>query len=85
MNINPFISIHRISADCTFPILYSQTFPDLSDSICTMEWIFLAKRPTLLATDANSLLVFEFMANELSLLRSIKLHTGKDFAPNPPS
>lgn len=77
MDVKPFISIHRIDNNVTFPILCSQSFLDLDTAITSLEWIYLAKKPTLLACDANSLLVLEFASNELNVLQTVKLHSSK--------
>lgn len=75
LSIKPFISVHRINNKATFPVLDSQSFPNMDGCITNLEFIPLAKKPTLLATDNSQLAVFCVKHNELTLLNLIKLHT----------
>jgi len=74
--LRPFISVHTIDHG-KFPIVTTLTFDALEDSVNTLEFLFLAKRPTLLATDSSRLLVLEYHNNDLSVLQVIKLHQGR--------
>jgi hypothetical protein len=77
MNVKPFISIHRIDKKGKFPLLFSQTFDEMSGSVSILEFVYLAKKPTLLACDEHSLHVFEFKGNKLSLMQKVdNLHGG---------
>lgn len=82
MSINPFISIHRIDKQAKFPVLCTTPLPELEESINCLNWIFLAKKPTLLACDIKSLVIFEFKSNKLRVLQKIALHSSKFFFPN---
>lgn len=73
--LRPFISIHSIQHG-KFPILTTLTFDYLEDSINTLEFLFLSKRPTLLATDSSKLMILEYHSHDLRVLQIVKLHTG---------
>jgi hypothetical protein len=73
--LRPFISVHSI-VHGKFPILTTLTFDSLEDSINTLEFLFLAKKPTLLATDSSKLMILEFSNNDLHVLQIVKLHQG---------
>ena len=46
-------------------------------AVSIVEFIYLAKKPTLLACDENNLFVFEFKSNKLNLLQKVEnLHGG---------
>ena len=72
LNVKPFISIHRIDKKGKFPLLFTQTFDDLVGAVSILEFVFLAKKPTLLACDESSLSVFEFKGNKLCLLQKVE-------------
>ena len=71
--LRPFISVHSINHG-KYPILTTLTFDYLEDSINTLEFLFLSKRPTLLATDSSKLMIMEYHANDLHMLQIVKLH-----------
>lgn len=49
----------------------------MSGAVSIVEFVFLAKKPTLLACDEHSLYVFEFKSNKLNLLQKVEnLHGG---------
>ena len=77
MTLSPFISIHRVDKEATFPVLCSLSLPDFDECITSLEFIYLAKTPTLLACDTQSLLLLSFKHNELNLLQSVRLHHRK--------
>mgnify|MGYP006376628047 CR=1 FL=1 len=74
--LRPFISIHSIG-EGKFPILNTVTFDYMEDSVNTLEFLFLAKRPTILATDSSKLIVLEWWNNQLTVLQIVKLHESK--------
>lgn len=77
MKVKPFISIHRIDKKGKFPLLFSQTFDDLEGAVTVLEFVYLAKKPTLLVCDEQNLCVFEFKSNKLTLLQKVEnLHSG---------
>jgi hypothetical protein len=49
----------------------------MEDSVNTLEFLFLAKRPTILATDSSKLIVLEWWNNQLTVLQIVKLHESK--------
>lgn len=71
--LRPFISIHSIEHG-KYPILTTLTFDYLEDSINCLEFLFLAKRATLLATDSSKLMVIEYHSHDLKVLQIVKLH-----------
>lgn len=73
--LRPFISVHAIEHG-KYPIQTTLTFDHLEDSINTLEFLFFAKRPTLLATDSSKLMVMEYCGNDLHMLQIVKLHGG---------
>ena len=73
--LRPFLSIHSIEHG-KYPIQSTLTFDCLEDSINTLEFLFFAKRPTLLATDSSKLMVMEYTGSDLVMLQIVKLHSG---------
>ena len=71
--LRPFISIHAVEHG-KYPILTTLTFDYLEDSINCLEFLFLAKRATLLATDSSKLMVIEYHSHDLKVLQIVKLH-----------
>lgn len=77
MKVKPFISIHRFDKKGKFPVLFTQTFDDMVGAVSIVEFLYLAKKPTLLVCDDVSLFVFEFNNNKLTLLQKVtNLHGG---------
>ena len=77
LKVKPFVSIHRIDKKGKFPLLFSQTFDDLNGAVSILEFVYLAKKPTLLVCDEQSMCVFEFKSNKLNLLQRVEnLHGG---------
>ena len=77
MKVKPFISIHRFDKKGKFPVLCTETFDDMIGAVSIVEFLYLAKKPTLLACDEYSLFVFEFNNNKLNLLQKVNnLHGG---------
>ena len=74
LSIKPFISIHRINNKANFPVLDSQNFTNMTGCISSLEFVPLAKKPTLLACDDSQLSVFSVKNSELNLLSLVKLH-----------
>lgn len=71
--LRPYLSIHAVQHS-KYPILTTLTFDHLEDSINTLEFLFFAKRPTLLATDSSKLMVLEYHQNDLQILQVVKVH-----------
>ena len=63
MSIKPFISIHRVDNKARFPLLDTMVFDKLEGCIANLEWMYLTKKPTLLACDMRTLLVLQFKHN----------------------
>jgi hypothetical protein len=58
-------------------MLFSTTFDEMIGAVSILEFVFLAKKPTLLACDEQSLHIFEFKSNKLNLLQKVEnLHGG---------
>ena len=77
MKVKPFISIHRFDKKGKFPVLSTTLFDDMVGAVSILEFLHLAKKPTLLACDENSLFVFEFGNNKLELLQKVdNMHSG---------
>jgi len=77
MRLNPFVSIHRVDNNVSFPVLCTLPLPQFEECITSIEFIYLAKTPTLLACDTQSLLVISYQGEELNLLQSLPLHNRK--------
>jgi hypothetical protein len=79
MTLKPFISLHRIDKKATFPIIDTMIFDDLDNCISSLEFILLAKKPTLLAADARCLIVLEYDGKKglLQRLQTIQVHDCK--------
>lgn len=73
VKLRPFISIHKIEHG-TYPIQTTLSFDHLEDSVNLLEFLLLAKRPTLLATDSNKVMVMEYHQGLLHMLQIVKLH-----------
>lgn len=73
--LRPFISVHSIEHG-KYPILTTLTFDYLEDSINTIEFLFFAKRPTLMATDSSKLMLMEYYGGDLHMLQIVKLHNA---------
>lgn len=73
--LRPFISVHSIEHG-KYPIQTTLSFDCLEDSINTLEFLFFAKRPTLLATDSSKLMIMEHRGTDLHMLQIVKLHQG---------
>lgn len=82
MTLKPFISVHRIDSKGKFPMLSTRSFGFLEDCIASIEFMYFAKRPTILACDRSSLAILEFKNNELEVLNHVKLHESKAFPAN---
>lgn len=77
MTLKPFISVHRIDSKAKFPMLSTRSFDFLDDCIASIEFMYFARRPTILACDSSSLVIIEFKNNELEVLNHVKLHDSK--------
>lgn len=79
MTVKPFVSVHRVESKGRFPVLCTKSFGFLDDCISSIEFMYFAKKPTILACDSGSLVVLEFRDGcEIEVLRCVKLHESKD-------
>lgn len=73
--LRPYLSVHAVQHS-QYPVLTTLTFDHLEDSINSLEFLFFAARPTLLATDSSKLMVLEYHRNDLRILQVLKLHAA---------
>lgn len=79
MTIKPFISVHRVDEKGGFPLLCSQSFGFLEDCIASIEFMYFAKKPTILACDNKSLIILEFLDNKLEIMSTVEMHDRNFF------
>lgn len=73
-----FIAIHKVGDTADFKLLSTTWIEGLKEGIIAMEFIHLAKIPTIVACDDESIYVFTVNSStySLDLVHKAKVHTG---------
>ena len=79
MALDPFVSLHRLCASADFPEVDTMVFNDLEGSVTALEFIKMAKKPTLLACDARCIIVLQVLDGKLERHETIKIHECKEY------
>jgi len=72
-----FLAIHGITEDGAFPLLKNHFFDEIESDISCVEFLQLAKEPTLIASDSNQIYLFILEYDySLTLKYKFRVHEG---------